>query len=91
MAEAKNPVQAKSGSRRRSGSSRSRVTAQRITDPRSRVLAAFPWAAALTADEQLRFAEELSGHPRDLPNASLEALIMRWKTRALQERSRTAA
>jgi hypothetical protein len=91
MAEAKNKAKGGGSMRRRSSSSRSRVTAQRITDPRSRVLAAFPWAATLSPDDQLRFAEELAGHPRDLPNSGLEALILGWKSRALEERSRHAA
>lgn len=90
MADANNKTKGGAG-RRRSDSTRSRVTAQRITDPRSRVLSAFPWAASLSADDQLRFAEELAGHPRDLPNSALESLILRWKTRALGARSRHAA
>lgn len=90
MAQSNDSVTKGAPTRRRSGT-RSRVTAQRITDPRARVLAAFPWAAWLSADEQLRFADELSGHPRDLPNSGLEALIVRWKAHALQARSRKAA
>jgi len=91
MAYSENSVKTKGASSRRRPGSRSRVTAQRIADPRDRVLAAFPWAASLSADEQLQFADELAGHPRDMPNSGLEALIVRWKARALRERSRRAA
>ena len=46
------------------------------------VLLTFPWTKHLTPEERARFADALANHPKDISNAQLEALIVRWKRHA---------
>ena len=66
---------------------RSRAQATGPQDPRSRMLAAFPWAGRLSTADQDRFANELAHHPSEMSNAQLEALIQGWKASALGRRT----
>lgn len=46
------------------------------------VLLTFPWTKHLSLEERAEFADALHNHPKDISNAQLEALIVRWKRQA---------